>query len=29
MEELFRAMDTPPAKRKGAGIKSWADVFPY
>lgn len=28
IEELFRAMDTPPAKRKEAGIRSWADGVP-
>ena len=27
--ELFRAMDTPLDKRAAAGIKPWADVFPY
>ena len=29
IEELFRAMDTPPEERKAAKIKSWADGFPY
>lgn len=29
IKELFRAMNTPPDKRKQAGIKSWADVFRY
>lgn len=29
IKELFRAMNTPPSKRKAAGIKSWADAFPY
>jgi hypothetical protein len=27
--EIFRAMDTKPADRVSAKIKSWADVFPY
>lgn len=27
--EIFRAMDTSLADRAAAGIKSWADVFPY
>ncbi|WP_298289851.1 DNA methyltransferase [Novosphingobium sp.] len=27
--EIFRAMDTKLAERAAAGIKSWADVFPY
>ncbi|ABD24709.1 type II restriction enzyme, methylase subunit [Novosphingobium aromaticivorans DSM 12444] len=27
--EIFRAMDTRLADRAAAGIKSWADVFPY
>jgi hypothetical protein len=29
IQELFRAMNTPIADRKSAGIKSWADPFPY
>ncbi len=29
LAELFRAMDTRPQERQAAGIKSWADVFPY
>jgi hypothetical protein len=29
IKELFRAMNTPPSKRKAASIKSWADAFPY
>lgn len=29
IQELFRAMNTPIADRKAAGIKSWADPFPY
>ncbi|MCK0129234.1 DNA methyltransferase [Erythrobacter sp. F6033] len=29
IQELFRAMNTPIADRKTAGIKSWADGFPY
>lgn len=29
MAEIFRAMDTRPADRASAGIKRWADVFPY
>lgn len=27
--ELFRAMNTPSAKRAAEGIKNWADGFPY
>jgi hypothetical protein len=27
--ELFRAMNTPIAARAGAGLRPWADVFPY
>lgn len=27
--EIFRAMNTKLAERKEAGIRSWADVFPY
>jgi len=27
--ELFRAMDIPIAKRAEAGVRSWANVFPY
>lgn len=29
LAELFRAMNTPLKDRAAAGIKSWADVFPY
>ena len=29
MAEVFRAMDTKPADRAEAGIKRYADVFPY
>jgi hypothetical protein len=29
MAEVFRAMDTKPADRAAAGIKRFADVFPY
>jgi hypothetical protein len=29
IRELFRAMDTPIAKRSEAGIARWADGFPY
>jgi hypothetical protein len=29
ISEIFRAMDTRPADRAKAGIRSWADVFPY
>ncbi len=29
MAEVFRAMDTKPADRAAAGIKRYADVFPY
>jgi hypothetical protein len=29
ISELFRAMNTPFKERAGAGIKSWAAVFPY
>ena len=29
IQELFRAMNTPIAERKAAGIKNWADGFPY
>jgi len=27
--ELFRAMDVPTKKRVDAGLRSWADAFPY
>jgi hypothetical protein len=27
--ELFRAMDIPTKERAGAGIRPWADAFPY
>ena len=27
--ELFRSMDTPIKDRSSAGIRSWADLFPY
>lgn len=27
--EIFRAMNTPTADRAGAGLRPWADVFPY
>lgn len=27
--EIFRAMDTPINKRADAGLRSWADCFPY
>jgi len=27
--ELFRSMDTPIKERSSAGIRSWADAFPY
>ena len=29
MGEIFRAMDTKPANRQAAGIKRYADIFPY
>jgi hypothetical protein len=29
ISELFRAMNTPIAARAGAGLRPWADVFPY
>ncbi len=29
LSELFRAMSTPLEERQAAGIRSWADVFPY
>lgn len=29
LSELFRAMSTSLAERKAAGIRNWADVFPY
>ena len=29
ISELFRAMNTKPADLAAAGIRSWADVFPY
>ena len=29
ISELFRAMDKKPADREAAGIKRWADQFPY
>ncbi|BDW81038.1 lactate dehydrogenase [Erythrobacter sp. Dej080120_24] len=29
IQELFRAMNTPLADRTAAGIKTWADGFPY
>lgn len=29
LAEIFRAMDTKIADRAGAGIKSWANIFPY
>lgn len=29
LSELFRAMSTLPAARQAAGIRSWADGFPY
>jgi hypothetical protein len=29
MAEVFRAMDTRPADRAAAGVKRYADVFPY
>ena len=29
LSELFRAMNTKPAEREQAGIRSWANVFPY
>ena len=29
LAELFRAMNTKPVDRVAAGIRSWADVFPY
>ncbi|WP_308918050.1 class I SAM-dependent DNA methyltransferase [Jannaschia sp. LMIT008] len=27
--EVFRAMNTKPSDRKAAGLRNWADVFPY
>ena len=29
LSEVFRAMNTPLKDRKAAGIRSWADLFPY
>ncbi|MEQ8974387.1 MAG: DUF559 domain-containing protein, partial [Coleofasciculus sp. C1-SOL-03] len=29
LEELFRAMATPPKQREKAGIRNWANGFPY
>ena len=29
ISELFRAMDLPLDQREAAGVKSWADAFPY
>ncbi|WP_372014344.1 class I SAM-dependent DNA methyltransferase [Tistrella mobilis] len=29
LTELFRAMDTPPAKRAAGNFRGWADQFPY
>lgn len=29
IQELFRAMNTPTAERTAAGIKTWANGFPY
>ncbi|MBF2098370.1 MAG: class I SAM-dependent DNA methyltransferase [Gloeomargaritaceae cyanobacterium C42_A2020_066] len=29
LSEIFRAMCTPLQRRKAAGIRNWADVFPY
>jgi len=29
LSELFRAMNTKPTERELAGIRSWANVFPY
>jgi len=29
LSELFRSMNTKLAEREAAGIRSWADVFPY
>ncbi len=29
LSEVFRAMNTPIKDRKAAGIRSWADLFPY
>src|SRR5690606_24867750 len=29
MSEIFRAMNTPLAERKNAGLRPWADQFPY
>jgi hypothetical protein len=29
LSELFRAMNTKPAEREQASIRSWADYFPY
>lgn len=29
LSELFRAMNTKPAEREQAGIRSWANAFPY
>src|SRR5690606_29451339 len=29
MGEIFRAMNTRPAERAAAGLRPWADQFPY
>ena len=29
ISELFRAMDIPTKERKTAGVRNWADAFPY
>jgi hypothetical protein len=29
LSEIFRAMNTKPTEREKAGIKNWANVFPY